>query len=374
MNAPQHRNLAGAAAVTGDPVLRALVTAVPPHVLEQNYVRDHAKAFFGPRSALFEHLEPVFGNALIETRYACMPPEWYLTPRDFGEKSARYAEHATALAHEIAVRALDQAGLNAPDIDAIVTVSSTGVMTPSLDARLMNLLPFRRDTIRLPIFGFGCAGGVLGLTRAAQLARSAPGLRVLVIVIELCTMAIRHDRMTPSNIVATALFGDGGAGAILEGAGGGLAGDRAAALGTIGVGGEHTWENSLEIMGWRVDNLGLDVIFSHSIPTVVEEDYPGALEGFLARNGVDSRDIVRPCCHPGGVKVIEALEKTLGLGEGSLDVEREVLRDYGNMSAPTVLFVLDRIRQRGIEGPVLMSSLGPGFSAAFQIVDLAGNA
>ncbi len=76
MNAPQHRNLAGAAAVTGDPVLRALVTAVPPHVLEQNYVRDHAKAFFGPRSALFEHLEPVFGNALIETRYACMPPEW----------------------------------------------------------------------------------------------------------------------------------------------------------------------------------------------------------------------------------------------------------------------------------------------------------
>jgi alkylresorcinol/alkylpyrone synthase len=373
MNVPQHRNITAAAAVAGDPVLRALVTAVPPHVLEQNYVRDHAKAFFGPRSALFEHLEPVFGNALIERRYACMPPEWYLTPRDFGEKSACYAEHATALAKEIAERALQQAGLKAGDVDAIVTVSSTGVMTPSLDARLMNLLPFRSDTIRLPIFGLGCAGGVLGLTRAAQLARSAPGLRVLVIVIELCTMAIRHDRMTPSNIVATALFGDGGAGAILEGSAG-FDDGRSAALGTIGVGGEHTWKNSLEIMGWRVDNLGLDVVFSHSIPTVVAEDYPGALAGFLSRNRIDQRDIARACCHPGGVKVIEALEETLGLPNGALDLERDVLRGYGNMSAPTVLFVLDKIRRRGVAGPVLMSSLGPGFSAAFQIVDLAGTA
>lgn len=372
MNAPQSRSFSAGIAVTGDPLLRSLVTAVPKHVLRQDYVRENAKAFFGPRSTLFEHLEPVFGNALIETRYACQPPDWYLTPRDFGEKSARYAEHATSLGLEVAVAALEQAELEAGDIDAIVTVSSTGIMTPSLDARLMNLLPFRRDTIRLPIFGFGCAGGVLGLTRAAQLARSSPGMRILVIVIELCTMAIRHDRMTPSNIVATALFGDGAAGAVLEGPGG--AGIGAPVVGTVGIGGEHTWEDSLDIMGWRVDNLGLDVVFSYSIPAVVTEDYPEALEGFLARNGIAPGDIARACCHPGGVKVIEALEQVLGLAPGALDVEREVLRDYGNMSAPSVLFVLDRIRRRGITGPVLMSSLGPGFSAAFQIVNLAGSA
>jgi alkylresorcinol/alkylpyrone synthase len=357
---------------TGDPVLRALVTAVPKFVLRQDYVRDNAKAFFGPRSTLFEHLEPVFGNASIETRYACQPPEWYLTPRDFGEKSASFAEHATALGLEVATRALDEAGLEADEIDAIVTVSSTGIMTPSLDARLMNLLPFRRDTIRLPVFGLGCAGGVLGLTRAAQLARSRPGMRVLLIVIELCTMAIRHDRMTPSNIVATALFGDGAAGAIVESGEG--ADGEVPALGTIGVGGEHTWRDSLDIMGWRVDNLGLDVVFSYSIPTVVTEDYPEALTGFLARNGVALKDLARSCCHPGGVKVIEALEDVLRLERGALDIERGVLRDYGNMSAPSVLFVLDRIRQTGIEGPVLMSSLGPGFSAAFQVVTLAGTA
>jgi alkylresorcinol/alkylpyrone synthase len=198
-------------------------------------------------------------------------------------------------------------------------------------------------------------------------------MRVLVIVIELCTMAIRHDRMTPSNIVATALFGDGAAGAIVESRSGG-ADEDGPVLGTIDVGGEHTWRDSLDIMGWRVDNLGLDVVFSYSIPTIVTEDYPEALAGFLARNGIDAADIARSCCHPGGVKVIEALEQVLGLPPGDLDIEREVLRDYGNMSAPTVLFVLDRIRRRGITGPVLLSSLGPGFSAAFQVVTLAGSA
>ena len=374
MNLPQAIARAATANDLGAPRLIALVTAVPKHILRQEYVRENAKAFFGPRSTLFEHLEPVFGNALIERRYACQPGDWYLTPHDFGEKSASYAEHATALALEIATGALDQAGLEAEDIDAIVTVSSTGIVTPSLDARLMNLLPFRRDTIRLPIFGLGCAGGVFGLTRAAQLARSRPGMRVLVIVVELCTMAIRHDRMTPSNIVATALFGDGAAGAIVESEGGTRADAASTAIGTVGAGGEHTWQNSLDVMGWRVDNLGLDVIFSYSIPSIVTEDYPAALNDFLKRNGIALSDIERACCHPGGVKVIEALEQVYGLIAGELDVEREVLRDYGNMSAPTVLFVLDRIRRKGIVGPVLMSSLGPGFSAAFQIVTLAGKA
>jgi alkylresorcinol/alkylpyrone synthase len=373
MNRPSFNPSPVVALAAGDPLLRALVTAVPKHVLRQDYVRDNAKAFFGPRSSLFEHLEPVFGNALIEKRYACQPPDWYLTPRDFGEKSQSFAEHATALGLEIATRALDEAELEAHEIDAIVTVSSTGIMTPSLDARLMNLLPFRRDTIRLPIFGLGCAGGVLGLTRAAQLARSAPGMRVLLVVIELCTMAIRHDRMTPSNIVATALFGDGAAGAVIENGGDGIALGRPT-IGTVGVGGEHTWQDTLDIMGWRVDNLGLDVVFSYSIPSVVAEDYPLALEGFLSRNAISPGDIARSCCHPGGVKVIEALEDVLGLARGALEVERSVLRDYGNMSAPTVLFVLDRIRDQGVRGPVLMSSLGPGFSAAFQMVSLVGPA
>jgi alkylresorcinol/alkylpyrone synthase len=265
---------------------------------------------------------------------------------------------------------MEAANVTPQEIDAIVVVSTTGVVTPSLDARLMNLLPFRRETMRLPIFGFGCAGGVLGVTRAAQLAASRPGMRVLVIVVELCTMAIRHDRISPSTIVAAALFGDGGAAAVLESRPASAASDDGPALGTLGVGGEHCWADTLDVMGWRVDGGGLDVIFSNSIPQIVADDYRGALEGFLARSGLGHEDFVRPCCHPGGVKVIEALEQVYALHPGALDVERGVLRDYGNMSAPTVLFVLDRLARSGLTGPVLMSSLGPGFTAAFQLVNL----
>ena len=370
MNAPFTAIARDTLTATGARLL-SLATAVPKHKILQDDVRASAKAYFGAKTGIFEHLEPVFANAQIDTRYACQPFEWYLQPHDFGEKTALYTEHAIGLGLEVAEKALAAAGLVAADIDAIVCVSSTGIMTPSLDARLMNLLPFRRDTLRRPIFGLGCAGGVLGLSRAAQLARSRPGMRVLLIVVELCSMAIRHDRWTPSNIVATALFGDGAAAAIIESDGGAVAGGGQAGLGTIGVGGEHTWQDTLDIMGWRIDGLGLDVIFQYSIPAVITEDYPAALFGFLGRNGLTLADVARPCCHPGGVKVIDALEDVLGYRRGDFDAERSVLRDYGNMSAPTVLFVLDRLARGGTKGPLLLSSLGPGFCAAFQMVTLA---
>jgi alkylresorcinol/alkylpyrone synthase len=352
--------------------LRSLATAVPAHRIAQDDVRESAKAYFSGRTGLFDHLEPVFSNARIDTRYACMPYDWYLAPHDFGEKSAVYAEHATALALEAAEGALANAALGPADIDAIVCVSSTGILTPSLDARLMNLLPFRRDTVRLPVFGYGCAGGVLGLTRAADLARARPGSRVLVVVVELCSMALRHDRWTPSNIVATALFGDGAAAAVVES--GRLAGAAGPSLGMLGAGGEHCWQDTLDIMGWRVDGLGLDVIFQYSIPAVIAEDYPAALDAFLARNDLALADVARACCHPGGVKVLDALEDALGIARDGLDVERGVLRDYGNMSAPTVLFVLERLVRAKTSGALLLSSLGPGFCAAFQMLDLAGPA
>ena len=373
MNAPvPSRSNATVSTVPASEVrLMSLVTSVPPHVLRQERVRDTAGAYYSQRTGLFEHLEPVFMNAKIETRYACQPFEWYLQPRDFGEKSRLYAEHATALSLEAARKALEGAALTPQEIDAIVVVSTTGIVTPSLDAWLMNLLPFRRDTMRLPIFGFGCAGGVLGLTRAAQLAASRPGMRCLLIVVELCTMAIRHDRASPSNIVATALFGDGAAAAVVESGDPAMPdGSARPVLGTIGAGGEHCWLDTLDIMGWRVDGLGLDVVFHNSIPQVVADEYPAALAGFLLRSGLARADITRPCCHPGGVKVIEALEQVYGFAPGELDVEREVLRDYGNMSAPTVLFVLERLIRNRQTGQVLLSSLGPGFTAAFQMLEL----
>jgi len=347
--------------------LLGLATAVPTVCLDQATVIAHARRIFGGRTSLFETLESVYTNARIDTRYACEPLDWFDAATGIAEKTRLYETHATQLAQQAAERALSEARLGASDIDSIVFVSSTGIATPSIEARLMNVMPFRADVQRLPIFGLGCAGGVIGMTRAAQMAAARPGARCLVIVVELCSLAFRYDRLTKSNLVATALFGDGAAAAVLSTDG---AGDGAQALGALGAGGEHLWRDTLNVMGWDVDDQGFDVIFHRDIPQIVAGAFNAAMTKFLERAGMERSAIERPCCHPGGVKVLDALEDVFALARGDLDAEREVLRGYGNMSAPTVLFVLDELRRRNARGQHLMTALGPGFTGAFQLITL----
>ncbi|MFD1912467.1 type III polyketide synthase [Halodurantibacterium flavum] len=358
----QGKTAASGAALVG------LATAVPPHQLDQADVIDHARRIFGSRTGLFETLEPVYTNARIERRWSAMPLAWFEGPADMPEKTRLYERHATDLAEEAALAGLRDAGLAPKDVDVLIFVSSTGISTPSIEARLMNRLAFRPDVARLPIFGYGCAGGALGLSRAAQMLAGRPGAVCLLLVVELCTLAFRHDSLTKSNLVATALFGDGAAAAVLRGTGAGESGGGS--IGRLGAGGEHLWPGTLNVMGWKVDPEGFDVIFHRDIPQIVAGDYRAALDGFMTRAGLTPADIERPCCHPGGAKVLDALETVFDLPPQGLDAEREVLSDYGNMSAPTVLFVLDNLRQRGARGAHLVTALGPGFTAAFQMVDL----
>ncbi len=355
--APRADTEAGGApcvAITG------LASAAPPHVLEQEAVIEQAREIFGARSALFAQLEPVYSNAQIARRQACQPLDWFRRPVGIAEKTALYLQAATDLGEAAARAAMADAGCRADQIDAVVFVSSTGIATPSIEARLAGRLGLRADVIRLPIFGFGCAGGVLGLSRGAALLAGGAGRRALVVVLELCTLAFRHDRLTKSNLVATALFGDGAAAMVLEAGGEGFA--------RLGAAGEHMWPDTLNVMGWDIDAQGFDVIFHRDIPKLVTMDYGAARTAFLARHGLREGDIARPCAHPGGAKVIEALEASFALPAGALDAERAVLREHGNMSAPTVLYVLDRLRRAGQRGPVLMTALGPGFTAAFQML------
>ena len=348
--------------------ITGLATASPPHDLDQEAVIAQAREIFGARSALFDQLEPVYRNAQIARRQACRPLEWFRDPADMAEKTTLYLHEATDLAEQAARAALIDAGRRAEEIDLVVFVSSTGIATPSIEARLAGRLGLRADVLRLPIFGYGCAGGVLGLSRAGAMMAGGAGKRALVVVLELCTLAFRHDRLTKSNIVATALFGDGAAAMVLE------AGTAGAGFAQLGPSGEHQWPDTLNVMGWAVDAQGFDVIFHRDIPKLVGERFGQARGDFLARHGLSEGDITRPCCHPGGAKVIEALEASFALPEGALDAERAVLRDHGNMSAPTVLFVLDRLRRSSQGGTLMMTALGPGFTAAFQMLKLEGGA
>jgi len=213
----------------------------------------------------------------------------------------------------------------------------------------------------VPLFGLGCAGGVGGLAAAARLAAAEPGSRWLFVAVETCSISIRLDSDDPAAIVATAIFGDGAAAAVLSTAGQGIAAVRGA--------GEKLWPDTLGIMGWRVEDPGLAVIFDRAIPPFIEGELAPAVDGILQPLGLARGDIDRFCCHPGGAKVITAIEAALDLPEDTLDLEREVLRDHGNMSAPTVLFVLDRLLGRGPPERTMMTAFGPGFTCAGLVLE-----
>lgn len=338
----------------------ALATAVPPHVLTQDAVARHAARIFAPRMPDFSRLEGIFLNTGIRRRHAARPIEWYLEPHGWPDRSQAYLQVAGSLFVEAAGQALARAGLRGADIDAVVTVSSTGVATPSLEARAAAALGFRDDVARVPVFGLGCAGGVSGLSLAARLAEARPGSTVLLVVVELCTLSVRLDKADKENLVAVALFGDGAAAAVLRAGDGSRAGDGG--LLAIEGGGERTWPGTLDIMGWSVDDEGLGVIFDRAIPPFAERHLGPAMDAILAAQHLTRADIDRFVCHPGGAKVVAAIETALALAPGSLAEERAVLERYGNMSAPTALFVLERVLAGGVPGRMALAALGPGFT------------
>ena len=348
--------------MTQSPRLLSLATAVPPFALGQSEVAARARRLFGGDAEELERLMPVFAHAGIERRYSCVPIDWYEKPHGWAERNALYLEHAARLLERAARDALAKARLAPGDIDAVVAVSSTGIATPSLDARLIGRLGLAPEVKRLPLFGLGCAGGVLGLARAADLVRAAPGSRVLLLVVEPCALSFRKSDTSKSNLVATALFGDGAAAAVLA-----MGGDGPA----LGAAGEYTWPDSLDIMGWEVVEDGLKAVFSRDIPALVRRHMRDISSAFLARHALTPADIDGFVCHPGGAKVLSALEEAFRLPEGGLAEARTVLRDYGNMSAVTVLFVLERVLRAGATGRLLLTSRGPGFTAAFQLLEAA---
>jgi alkylresorcinol/alkylpyrone synthase len=335
-------------------------TAVPPHLLDQTEVAKRVQGVFKRLFGRYPGLTDVFVNAGIERRYSVRPIEWFDEPRDWPQRTEAYLEGAGALFVDVAERALKVAKLTARDVDAVVAVSSTGIATPSIEARVAKRMGFRSDVNRVPVFGLGCAGGVSGLAIGSRLARAIPGAVVLVVVIELCTLAFRRDRITKADVITSALFGDGAAALVLR-ADSGARGLR------IGAAQEHLWPGTLDVMGWTMDPIGFGVLLSRSLPRFVEERLAAPARRFLKSEGLNG--MTRFICHPGGAKVLAAVEAALELQTGTLRDEREVLRNYGNMSAATVLFVLERALNRGFSGRAVLTALGPGFTASFLAIE-----
>lgn len=347
--------------------LHGLSTALAPHCLQQSQVEARAAAIFGDAYPQFARLSRTFTTSGVERRYSVVPIDWFSDSHGWGARGAAYMAGAKALFVQAANAALQDAGWDAGDIDCVITVSSTGIATPTLDAQVFTQMGFRDDIMRVPVFGLGCAGGVTGLSIAQALAQADPDAKVLLVVVETCSLSFRADRLQKADIIAAVLFGDGAAAACLGGAA--PVGQRVV---TLGRGHQKLWPDTLEIMGWNVDDTGLGVVFDRSIPTFVSAEFAQATTGALRAAGLHHSDIDRYVCHPGGAKVVDAIEGALHLPSGSLQAERDTLRDYGNMSAPTVLFVLKQVLEAGTTGQMMACALGPGFTASYLPLHVTG--
>lgn len=349
--------------------IHGLATAYPPYRFGQDEILAKATQVFGHRPELMQRMAKSYGNSGVRHRNSCVPLEWYADPHGWPERAQLFEDNALKLLTEAGRKALSAARVTPDEIAATVTVSSTGIVTPSLDSLLQEPLGLDPSVQRLPIFGLGCAGGVIGLARAAAIARAMPGAWVLFLCTELCGLTFRPSDDSKANIIGTTIFGDGAAAIVLRATGCKPNGE-APAHATIHAWGEHTWPKSRDVMGWRVEDDGLGVVFSRSIPALVREQMRGVTDAFLAAQGLSLKDIHGLVVHPGGEKVLEAMEVCYGLPPSGLADARAVLADHGNMSAVTVLAVLERTLANKATGRHLMTALGPGFSVGMCLLDL----
>lgn len=346
----------------------SVATAVPRHVTGQAEVSERAQKIY-PQ---FARLDALYKNTGIERRYSVEPKEWYLRTHTWEERTDSYQRNALDLLEQVAVDAVAEAGLSLRDIDTIVTNTITGLAIPTLEARLMNRLAFRPDVQRLPIFGFGCGGGVAGLSRAARMAQAQPGSNVLFLTVDLCSLCLRINDPSLTMFVAAALFGDGAAGIVLRSRGDGQAKHTggAPALARIGPIGEYTWSDTEHIMGFDIKDDGFGIVLSPELPALMRDRLHEGLVPFFVREGLSPSDFQGLLLHPGGSKLLTTVESTLNIPRDRLRYSWKVLREYGNMSSATALFVLKEALADKVRGRFLLAAFGPGFSGYFVVLDL----
>jgi alkylresorcinol/alkylpyrone synthase len=346
-------------AIGDNPSVLSVATALPAYTVGQEEMKSFARRMFSGSHRNVERLLPVFDNSGVENRHFCVPLEWLDEPHTFPEKNELYVEHALELAGEASLKAIERAGAEPEDIGAIFFFSTSGISTPSLDSKLILSLGLSEHTRRVPIWGLGCAAGAAALARAADHARVHPEKLVLLVGAEFSSLTGQREDLSAVNLVSMSLFGDGAA-AVVLGPGGESRGPEL-------VGDYSTlWTGTEDVMGWELIETGLKVRLSRSVPEIVLGRMRENAEAACKANGLDFGELRHFVLHPGGAKVLDAFEEVLELPAGELENSRTVLRDCGNMSSVTVLFILERLLRSGKYAagePGILSAMGPGFSA-----------
>lgn len=345
-------------------------TAKIPFEYNQDEAKEFAYNLFSRNSNDISRMITVFDNAMIEKRHFCFPKKWFNKNYSFVERS----EHFLKNGYDLSIQAMDQCLKNADasydDFDHIIFVTSTGMAAPTIDAHIINELKLNPHIKRTPIWGLGCVAGAAGLSRALEYTKAYPKSGVLLVAVEICSLAFQRDDYSKSNVVAIALFSDGAAATLVTGRG-----HRLYNQSRINLIDSYTttYYESLDVMGWEIIETGFKAIFSKDIPHIVKNRVKENIDEFIEKHGLSVSDIQHYILHPGGAKVLDEYENSIGLQNGSIHYSRKVLKEHGNMSSPTVLYVLNEFIEdnkytHGEHG--IISALGPGFSSElilFQI-------
>ncbi len=360
--APSIRNVAHIAAARG---------VVAPHRYRQREITEAFARLVTHDSAHRVILERLHANAGVETRYLALPLERYPDLSGFGEANDVFIATALDLGAAAITGALDSCGLAPRDVDLLVSTSVTGIATPSIDARLVERIGLRCDLKRIPIFGLGCVAGASGIARVHDYLLGHPDDVAVLLSVELCSLTIQPDDDSMPNLVSSALFGDGGSAVVMVGA------QRAERMGLTGprvrASTSRIYPDSERVMGWDITGSGFRIVLSSSVAEIVEQYLAEDVEGFLEPFGLKAGDIETWVCHPGGPKVLDAVERSLALSPDALALSRRSLAAVGNLSSSSVLHVLaatlDREPQPAAESPGMLMAMGPGFCSELVLLE-----
>lgn len=344
--------------------IAAAAKALPAHWRETKDILPFLDTWLASQDDRFRRkVRKIFENAAVDRRYSVMTPSEVFTQTSFEEKNAIYAREAIKLGETALLNALDKAGWQPTDLDYLITVSCTGIMIPSLDAYLINRLHMKQDIVRLPVTEMGCVAGVSGVIYANNFLKANPGKRAALLAVESPTATFQLNDYSMANVVSAAIFGDGAACVLLSS----HEDDEGPAVLAEEM---YHFYDATHMMGFGLTNNGLQMILDKEVAETIAAHFPAIVYPFLEKNQLTIEDISHLIFHPGGRKIVEVVQELFGKLGKSIDDTKEVLRQYGNMSSATVLYVLERFMDRhpAKNSYGLMLSFGPGFTAQLVLL------
>jgi alkylresorcinol/alkylpyrone synthase len=339
--------------------------AFPPHYYEQGALIDAFRTLWVRHHHNAQRAEAIHRNVLVGGRHLALALDEYERLSSWGEANDAWIRVGLDVGEQAVRVALDRAGLEPRSVDALIFVTVTGIATPSLDARLMNRLGFHPRVRRTPIFGLGCVAGAAGLSHAADYVQAHPDAVAVLLSVELCSLTLQQDDLSVPNLIATGLFGDGAAAAVVTGS------DRACRGPEIVATRSVFYPDSERVMGWDVGAGGFRIVLSADVPTVVLEHLAHDVDAFLGDCGLSRRDVASWISHPGGPKVLKAMQQALDLPDTALDVSWRSLREVGNLSSASVLMILEDVMREASPasgGYGLVVAMGPGFCSELVLL------